>query len=100
VGVENILGVIYLTAPATSGPFGEDHAYFLSSVSRIAAVSLENLLKLDSLQAANQRLRADTGPNTLLGESGAMARVTDFIGRVAQGDSTVLIRGESGTAKS
>jgi transcriptional regulator with GAF, ATPase, and Fis domain len=99
VGVENILGVIYLTAPATSPPFGEDHVYFLSSVSRIAAVSLENLLKLESLQAENQRLRADVGVDTLLGESRALSRVTEFIGRVATGDSTVLIRGESGTGK-
>jgi hypothetical protein len=76
VGVENILGVIYLTSPASSPPFGEDHVYFLSSVSRIAAISLENLLKLDSLQAENQRLRADVGADTLLGESGAMSRVT------------------------
>jgi pSer/pThr/pTyr-binding forkhead associated (FHA) protein len=64
VGVENILGVIYLTSPPTSPPFGEDHAFFLSSVSRIAAVSLENLLKLDSLRAENQRLRADMGADT------------------------------------
>ncbi|MGA9390866.1 MAG: sigma 54-interacting transcriptional regulator [Candidatus Sulfotelmatobacter sp.] len=99
VGVENILGVIYLTSPATSPPFGEDHAYFLSSVSRIAAVSLENLVKLDSLRAENQRLRADVGADTLLGESRAMSRVTEFIRRVAKGDSTVLIRGESGTGK-
>jgi Nif-specific regulatory protein len=99
VGVENILGVIYLTSPPTSPPFGEDHAFFLSSVSRIAAVSLENLLKLDSLRAENQRLRADMGADTLIGESRAMSRVTDFIGRVAKGDSTVLIRGESGTGK-
>src|SRR5580704_18213872 len=56
VGVEKILGVIYLTSPATSPPLGEDHVYFLSSVTRIAAVSLENLLKLDSLQSENQRL--------------------------------------------
>ena len=28
-----------------------------------------------------------------------MSRVTEFIGRVAKGDSTVLIRGESGTGK-
>jgi transcriptional regulator with GAF, ATPase, and Fis domain len=99
VAVENILGVIYLISPATSPPFGEDHAYFLSSVSRIAAVSLENLLKLDSLRAENQRLRADMGAATLIGESRAMSRVTEFIGRVAKGDSTVLIRGESGTGK-
>ena len=99
VGVENILGVIYLTSPPTAPPFGEDHAYFLSSVSRIAAVSLENLSKLDSLRAENQRLRADMGTDTLIGESRAILRVTDFIGRVAKGDSTVLIRGESGTGK-
>ena len=99
VGVEKILGVIYLTSPATSPPLGEDHVYFLSSVSRIAAVSLENLLKLDSLQAENQRLQAHVGADTLLGESRAMSRVTEFIGRVAKGDSTVLIRGESGTGK-
>jgi transcriptional regulator with GAF, ATPase, and Fis domain len=99
VGVENILGVIYLTSPATSLPFGEDHAYFLSSVSRIAAVSLENLLKLDSLRAENQRLRTDAGADALIGESRAMSRVSEFIRRVAEGDSTVLIRGESGTGK-
>lgn len=99
VAVENILGVIYLTSPATSPPFTEDQAYFLSSVSRIAAVSLENLLKLDSLRAENQRLRADVATSPLIGESRAMARVTEFIGRVAKGDSTVLIRGESGTGK-
>ncbi len=28
-----------------------------------------------------------------------MLRVTEFIGRVAKGDTTVLIRGESGTGK-
>ena len=99
VAVENIMGVIYLTSPAKSPPFGEDHALFLSSVSRIAAVSLENLLKLDFLRAENQRLRADVGADTLIGESRAMSRVSEFIGRVAKGDSTVLIRGESGTGK-
>ena len=39
------------------------------------------------------------GAATLIGESRAMSRVTEFIGRVAKGDSTVLIRGESGTGK-
>jgi len=99
VAVENILGVIYLTSPATSPAFGEDHAFFLSSVSRIAAVSLENLLKIDSLRAENQRLRADLVTDTVIGESRAMLRVTEFVDRVAKGDSTVLIRGESGTGK-
>ncbi len=99
VAVDNILGVIYLTSPATSQAFGEDHVYFLSAVSRIAAVTLENLLQLDSLRAENQRLREDVSADALMGDSKAMLRVTEFIGRVAKGDSTVLIRGESGTGK-
>ncbi len=81
-------------------PFGEGHAHFLSSVSRIAAITLENLSKLDSLRAENQRLRVEgKGEQTLVGESRPMLRVREFIRRVAKGDSTVLIRGESGTGK-
>ena len=100
VAVEKTLGVIYLSSPASSAPFGEDHAYFVSSVSRIAAVTLENLSKLDFLRAENQRLRAEVkGDTTLVGESRPMKRVSKFIERVAPGDSTVLIRGESGTGK-
>lgn len=100
LAIEKILGVMYLTAPASSPPFGEDNVFFLSAVSRIAAVTLENLLKLDSLGAENQRLRTDLrADSALIGESKAMLRVSDFIARIAKGDSTVLIRGESGTGK-
>jgi len=100
VAVEKILGVIYLSSPASSLTFGEDHAYFLSAVARIAAVTLENLSKLDSLKAENERLQAEaTADRSLIGESRPMRRVGEFIGRVARSDSTVLIRGESGTGK-
>jgi transcriptional regulator with GAF, ATPase, and Fis domain len=100
VAVERILGVIYLSSPATSPAFTEEHAYFLSSISRIAAVTLENLSQLDSLRAENQRLRGEVrADHNLIGESRAMLRVNEFITRVAKGNSTVLIRGESGTGK-
>jgi transcriptional regulator with GAF, ATPase, and Fis domain len=100
VAIERILGVIYLSARASSPGFGEDHACFLSAISRIAAVTIENLSKLDSLSAENQRLRAEAKANSaFIGESKPMQRVSEFIGRVAKGDSTVLIRGESGTGK-
>jgi transcriptional regulator with GAF, ATPase, and Fis domain/pSer/pThr/pTyr-binding forkhead associated (FHA) protein len=98
--VERTLGVIYLSTPASSPPFKEEHAYFLSSVSRIAAVTLESLFKMDSLRAENERLRVEVKADaTLIGESRPMQRVAEFIARVAKGDSTVLIRGESGTGK-
>jgi Nif-specific regulatory protein len=100
VGVERILGVIYLSSPASSPGFTEEHAYFLSSISRIAAVTLENLSLLDSLRAENQRLRGEArADHSLIGESRPMLRVNEFITRVAKGNSTVLIRGESGTGK-
>jgi transcriptional regulator with GAF, ATPase, and Fis domain len=100
VAVERILGVIYLSSPADSPAFTEEHAYFLSSISRIAAVTLENLSQLDSLRAENQRLRVEVkADHSLIGESRPMLRVNEFITRVAKGNSTVLIRGESGTGK-
>jgi transcriptional regulator with GAF, ATPase, and Fis domain len=100
IGVERILGVIYLSSPAASAAFTEEHAYFLSSISRIAAVTLENLSQLDSLRAENQRLRVEVkGDHSLIGESRPMVRVNEFITRVAKGNTTVLIRGESGTGK-
>ena len=63
MGVERTMGVIYLSSPGSAPTFREEYAYFLSSVSRIAAVTLENLSKLDSLRAENQRLRGDVKAN-------------------------------------
>jgi transcriptional regulator with GAF, ATPase, and Fis domain len=100
VAIEKTLGAVYLWSGKTNRPFGEDHAYFLSSVSRIAAVALENVITLDSLRAENRRLKSEAGSEMpLIGESRALRQVTEFISRVADSDATVLIRGESGTGK-
>jgi Nif-specific regulatory protein len=100
LAVEKTLGVVYLTSSQAASPFREDHIYFLSSVSRIAAVTLENLLALNALSAENQRLKQELhSASKLVGESRQIGRVEEFIARVAQADSTVLIRGESGTGK-
>ena len=99
-GVERVLGVIYLSSPASSPGFTEEHAYFLSTISRIAAVTLENLAQMESLRTENEQLRAEGKTDaTLIGESRPMQRVLEFIARVSKGESTVLIRGESGTGK-
>jgi transcriptional regulator with GAF, ATPase, and Fis domain/pSer/pThr/pTyr-binding forkhead associated (FHA) protein len=100
VAVERTLGVIYLAANAEAPAFREDHAYFLDSVARIAAVTLENILALDALRSENERLTHELNPTIqVIGESRAMQRVTKFIQRVAGSDSNVLICGESGTGK-
>ena len=100
VAVERTIGVLYLISLHPAPPFGEDHIYFLDSASRIAAVTLENILALDSLRSENSQLKKQLNPTTnLVGESRQIRQVGDFISRVAQSDSTVLIRGESGTGK-
>jgi Nif-specific regulatory protein len=100
VAVERTLGVIYLTSFFPAPPFREDHIHFLDSVSRIAAVALENILALDALRSENLQLKAElNSTGKLIGESRQIRQIEEFISRVAQSDSTVLIRGESGTGK-
>ena len=100
VAVERTIGVIYLASLHPAPPFREDHIHFLDSVSRIAAVTLENILALDTLRSENSRLKRELNPaSSLVGESRQIRQMEEFISRVAQSDSTVLIRGESGTGK-
>jgi transcriptional regulator with GAF, ATPase, and Fis domain len=100
VAVERTIGAIYLTSLHPAPPFREDHIHFLDSVSRIAAVTLENILALDSLRSENLRLKQELNQTSnLIGESKQIRQVEEFISRVSQSDSTVLIRGESGTGK-
>src|SRR5271169_5072845 len=101
VGVQRTIGVIYLTS--CCGPernFDDGHVNFLNSAAGIAAVTLENVLALESLKAENRRLRAELEPSdSIVGDGKALRLLAGMISRVAQGESTVLIRGESGTGK-
>ncbi len=100
VAVEKTIGVLYLTSCPPAPPFREDHIHFLEPVSRIAAVTLENILALDALRSENQQLKAELNPaGKMVGDSRQIRQVEDFIARVARSESTVLIRGESGTGK-
>ncbi|MGF7180154.1 sigma 54-interacting transcriptional regulator [Tunturiibacter psychrotolerans] len=100
VAIERTIGVIYLTSQHPAPPFREDHIYFLDSASRIAAVTLENILALDALRSENSQLKQQLNPaSNLVGESRQIRQVSEFIARVAPTASTVLIRGESGTGK-
>lgn len=100
VGVQSTIGVIYLSSAGAKSQFGEEHVQFLNSAAGIAAVTLENVLSIESLKEENRRLRKELHPaDSIIGESKSMRRLNAFIEKVARGDSTVLIRGESGTGK-
>lgn len=100
IAVERTIGVVYLACPISSPPFGEDHIHLLGLASRIAAVTLENILALNALRSENLQLRQELSLSCrLVGESRHIQQIEKFIARVAPSDSTVLIRGESGTGK-
>jgi transcriptional regulator with GAF, ATPase, and Fis domain len=98
VATEKTVGVVYLTSPGPS-PFSENHVHFLNSVSRFAAVTIENRLVLDALSSENQQLKEQIHTSSIVGESRQISQLEDFISRGAQGESGVLILGESGTGK-
>ncbi len=99
-GVESTIGVLYLIAHGAGKKFEEDHVNFVTSVAGIAAVTLENVLALESLRSENRRLQTELDlDGAIVGESDSMRKVQEFIAKVADGDSAILIRGESGTGK-
>jgi Nif-specific regulatory protein len=100
IGVQRNIGAIYLSASGEEQRFGDDHIHFLNSAASIAAVTLENVLALESLKAENRRLRAELEPAAgMVGDGKAMRQLAERIAKVAPGESTVLILGESGTGK-
>ena len=64
---------------------------------------LDKLSERDGLRRENKRLRkelqTEQGFDELIGQSAAMRRLYDTIGKVATYKSTVLLTGESGTGK-
>jgi transcriptional regulator with GAF, ATPase, and Fis domain len=94
------LGAIYLDTSNAAVQFDEGHLQMLTAAAGIAAVALENARQREWLEGENERLHREIEiEHRMIGESRAMREVYQFIARVAQVDSTVLIRGESGTGK-
>jgi Nif-specific regulatory protein len=72
----------------------------LSAVASLASVAIESAREVERLRddcaALEQRLCGNGG---ILGESPAVMKLLDRIGKLASRDTTVLIQGESGTGK-
>jgi len=94
------LGVIYLDTSDRTARFDEGHLQFLTAIAHISAAALESAKRFELVVNENERLKKEVSINhQMIGESAAMRAVYQFIAKVAQSDSTVLIRGESGTGK-
>jgi Nif-specific regulatory protein len=95
---EQLLGVIYLDSAQIDFRFEEDHLQLLTAIASIAAVAFDNVRRVEWLENETRRLRDENSLNhDLIGESAAMQAVYQTLAKVAPSDSTVLLRGESGT---
>jgi formate hydrogenlyase transcriptional activator len=83
---------------------------FLQQVANQVAVAVENALAFQKIEALNDQLhrenvyleeevRAEHNFGEIVGESAALRRVLKEVETVAPTDSTVLVRGETGTGK-
>ncbi|MBN2093743.1 sigma-54-dependent Fis family transcriptional regulator, partial [candidate division KSB1 bacterium] len=74
-------------------PFGKESLRFI----------IEKAIRLRKLQAENLQLRSELFDKynfqNIIGKSAVMQQVLNLTSRVAESDTTVLIRGESGTGK-
>jgi Nif-specific regulatory protein len=94
------LGVIYLDTSDRTARFDEHHLQLLTAIACISAAAFENAKHLEWMASENEWLKKEVSINhQMIGESQLMRKIYNFIGKVAQADSTVLIRGESGTGK-
>jgi Nif-specific regulatory protein len=100
---DSVLGIIYFCSKDSSRLFTEQEMQVMTAVAGIAALAVKHARDLETmefLQVENERLReALRIEHSMIGESGRMQQLYNYIGRVARGGSTVLIRGESGTGK-
>ena len=100
VALQKTIGVIYLVCFSPTESFERDHINFVSSVAAIAAVTLESVLAMESLRAENRQLRQQLAVDEpMIGESLQMLQLALTVCKIADGDSAVLIRGESGVGK-
>lgn len=95
-----IIGVIYLATDETLSRFDEGHLQLVTAIGGIAAVSIENVRRIEWLEAETRRLTEEiNSENGIIGSSRNIHAIQKFISKAAPTDSTVLVRGESGTGK-
>lgn len=101
------LGTLSFTRPGATATILESDARFLTLVAGQVGLSVRfrqlSKERLDTLRAENDRLHAQIKnsliPEGMIGKSSAMRMVYFHVDQVAEGKTTVLIRGETGVGK-
>jgi transcriptional regulator with GAF, ATPase, and Fis domain len=97
---ERVTGIIYCDTSNPATPFDEDHLQLLTAIAGVASVAVENVRHVELLAGENKRLQQELSiESSMIGESAPMRKIYQRISRIAPSDTTVLIRGQSGTGK-
>jgi Nif-specific regulatory protein len=107
---ERIAGAIYVDHRQARHLFSQKDLTFLEAFADQAAIAIENARLYEELEEARTRLSLENESlrrevlvekhlDSIVGQSEAVAKIQFAIRKAASGNSTVLLRGESGTGK-
>ncbi len=107
---ERIAGAIYVDHREARHVFSEKDRTFLEAFADQAAIAIENARLYEELEEARARLSLENESlrrevlvekhlDSVVGGSDAVSKIQFAIRKAAAGNSTVLLRGESGTGK-
>ncbi|MEO1980262.1 MAG: sigma 54-interacting transcriptional regulator [Fuerstiella sp.] len=93
-------GAIECGRDSSHGPLTKDDLDVVIAIAHQTGLALENFDHRERLQMSNQQLRAAVhGQHRIIGDSPAIRQLFDTISRVGPVNSTILIKGDSGTGK-
>ncbi len=97
---DRLLGLLYVDTRGETEQLDRSDLEFVSTLGRMAGMSLENLWIYSRLQRENEQLRnLVRGGHQLIGSCQAIKSMFELIDKVAPRDASVLITGENGTGK-
>jgi len=93
-----LIGVLYADSRTEPAPFSKDHLQLATAAAAVAAIALASARRMELLEAETRALRkGSVAP--IVGESRRVEEVRRYIERVGPKETTVMVRGETGTGK-